>query len=158
MPNKHPAPVAEITIRAARPDDVPRIADVIAAADLPPLLIEEHLDGFVVGEQSGEIVACGGIEFYGDCAVIRSVVCDERIRGQGAGSRIARALLEHGRTAGATDLYLFTGDALPFWERHGFVEVTLDDWKEPPRACWQYQFVSQADELRAQIHTMWRRA
>jgi amino-acid N-acetyltransferase len=158
VPSKHPAPAAKMTIRTARPADVPRIAEVIAAADLPPLFIEGHLDGFVVGERGGEIVACGGIEFYGDCAVVRSVVCDERLRGQGAGSRIAGALIERGRAAGVADIYLFTGDALPFWERHGFVEVTMDDWKEPPRACWQYQFISRADELRARIHTMWRRA
>lgn len=154
----HSAPTANITFRPARATDVPRMVELIAGAHLPPLFVEEFLDGFIAGERDGEIIACGGVEMYGDCAVIRSVVVDEEGRGLGLGGRLAEMLMAHARDGGATDLYLFTADALPFWQRYGFVEVALEDWRDAPRACWQYQFISQNRNLMPDVHTMWRKA
>lgn len=154
----HAAPTANVTFRAAGATDVPRMVELIAGAHLPPLFVEEFLEGFIAAERGGEIVACGGVEMYGDCAVIRSVVVDEAGRGLGLGGRLAEMLMAHARDAGATDLYLFTADALPFWQHYGFVEVALEDWRDAPRACWQYQFISQNRNLMPDVHTMWRKA
>ena len=151
------ASIENVAFRAARPDDLPRTAELIAAAHLPPMFIEEFLGGFIAVERDGAVIACGGIEIYGDCAVIRSVVVDEAGRGLGLGGRLAEALLANARAAGASDAYLFTADALPFWQHYGFAEVTFGDWKDAPRACWQYQFLSQNRDMVPEIHTMWRR-
>jgi amino-acid N-acetyltransferase len=152
------AVATNITYRPARAGDVARMAELIAAAHLPSLFIEEYLDGFIAAQQGDEVIACGGIEIYDDCGVIRSVVVDESGRGLGLGGRLAELLMEKGRNAGVTDLFLFTADALPFWQHYGFVEVTLDAWKDPPRASWQYQFISQNHDLIPEVHTMWRKA
>jgi N-acetylglutamate synthase-like GNAT family acetyltransferase len=154
----HTAPTTNVTFRPARAADVPRMVELIASAQLPPLFVEEFLEGFIAGERAGEIIACGGVEMYGDCAVIRSVVVDEAGRGLGLGGRLAEMLMAHARDAGATDLYLFTADALPFWQHYGFVEVALEDWRDAPRVCWQYQFISQNRNLMPDVHTMWRKA
>jgi amino-acid N-acetyltransferase len=134
------------------------MTELISAANLPAIFIEEFLDGFVAAEREGELVGCGGVETYGDCAVIRSVAVDGAARGLGIGRRIAEMLMEHARAAGATDLYLFTADARPFWQRFGFADVTYEEWKAPARACWQYQFLSQNREMIPEVHGMWRRA
>lgn len=144
--------------RQAQTDDVPRMVELIARAHLPPLFIEEFLDGFIAAEQNGRLIACGGIEMYGDCGVIRSVVVDEAARGLGLGGTMAELLMAKGRAAGAADVYLFTGDALAFWAGYGFLEVTFADWKAAPRVSWQYQFVSQNHELIPDVRTMWRKA
>lgn len=151
---------AEITLRQARPNDVAALAAMIDGASLPPMFIEEFLDGFVVAERAGRIVGCGGVEMYGECAVIRSVVVEPEAQGHGLGRRVAEALMEQARAAGATDLYLFTADAWAFWKRRGFVDVPFEAWREEPRECWQYVVVSQNRELEmfANIHTMWRKA
>lgn len=154
----HAAPAANVAFRPAHAADVPRMVELIAGAQLPPLFVEEFLEGFIAGERAGEIIACGGVEMYGDCAVIRSVVVDEAGRGLGLGGRLAEMLMAHARDAGATDLYLFTADALPFWQHYGFVEVALEDWRDAPRVCWQYQFISQNRNLMPDVHTMWRKA
>ncbi len=148
----------QVNFRPAQATDIPRMAELITAAHLPPLFIEEYLDGFVAADREGDVIACGGIEVYGDCAVIRSVVVDEAGRGLGLGGKLAEMLMSNARDAGAADLYLFTADALPFWQHYGFVEVTFEDWRDAPRACWQYQFLSQNRELVPEIHTMWRKA
>lgn len=157
MPQER-ATATPVTFRRARPADVPRFVELIAGASLPPLFVEEYLDGFIAGEADGRVVACGGLEIYGDCGVIRSVVVDESARGAGAGKQIAEMLIEDARRAGARDLYLFTGDAHDFWLRFGFADVTFDDWRAPARMCWQYQFLSRNRDLGFEVHTMWRRA
>ncbi len=151
------ASTANVTFRSALAVDVPRMVELIAGANLPPLFVEEYLDGFIAAERDGEVIACGGVEMYGDCSVIRSVVVYEAGRGLGLGGRLAEMLMSKARDAGATDLYLFTADALPFWQHYGFVEVTLDDWKDRARACWQYQFISQNRDLVPEVRTMWRK-
>jgi amino-acid N-acetyltransferase len=153
-----PTASPDVVLRAARPDDIPALAEMIEQANLPPMFIEEFLDGFIVGERAGEIVSCGGLEMYGTSAVIRSVVVSPTARGTGLGGRIARGLLDRARAAGATDAYLFTMDAWEFWKHLGFVDVAFEEWREEPRECWQYVVVSQNRELEmfAPVHTMWR--
>ena len=147
-----------VSYRRAITGDLPRLAELIGSAHLPPLFIEEYLDGFIAAERGGEIWACGGLEMYEDSGVIRSVVVDERGRGLGLGRRVAEMLLADARKAGARDVYLFTGDAVSFWMLFGFVEVGLADWKTAPRLCWQYQFLSQNHDIVPDIRTMWRQA
>jgi N-acetylglutamate synthase-like GNAT family acetyltransferase len=85
-------------------------------------------------------------------------VVDPGARGLGLGGQLAERLMALARESAAADLYLFTVDAWPFWERYGFRDVTFEEWREPARACWQYQFLSQNREIVGGIHTMWRAA
>jgi amino-acid N-acetyltransferase len=147
---------ANVTLRRATEADIPRFVELIAAANLPPLFIEQYLDGFVAAVRDGAVVACGGVEFYGGSAVIRSVVVDPGAQGLGLGRSIAEMLIATARERGTTDVYLLTGDALEFWRHMGFTEITFDDWEESPRACWQYQIVTPNLEQIHGIHTMRR--
>jgi N-acetylglutamate synthase-like GNAT family acetyltransferase len=146
----------KIFYRRAVPQDVPRIVELIVGADLPPMFIEEFLGGFCVADYGGEMLGCGGNEIYGDCAVIRSIVVDGRVRGAGIGRRISELLIEDSKLAGASDLYLFTADAHAFWLHLGFVDVPFEEWREEPRACWQYRFLDTHRGL-FEVHTMWKR-
>ena len=149
---------AALVYRRGRVDDVPALAQLIVAGELPPLFIEEFAQGFVVVEHGAEIVGCGGLEVYDEaCGVIRSVVVDERVRGMRIGEKIARLLTEDALAAGIEDLYLFTMHAHAFWQRLGYVDVELDAWKMAPRVCWQYQFLSRYPEASEGVFVMWQR-
>jgi N-acetylglutamate synthase-like GNAT family acetyltransferase len=150
--------VGDVTFRRGTPEDIPRFVELIAAENLPPLFIAEFIDGFVAAEHDDAVIACGGVELYEDCAVIRSVVVDPSGRGLGRGAALAERLEADARTAGATDIYLFTGEALAFWKHRRYVEVPFEAWKRPPQLCWQYQFVTQNLELVGDAHSMWRKA
>ncbi len=158
MTSRNRPRIPGVTFRMAIEADVQRMTALIAAAALPAVFITEFLEGFVVAERDGEVVACGGVEQYEACAVIRSVVVDPAARGRGIGLEIAAMLMEMARSARASDVYLFTAEAHAFWSRLGFVDVAYEDWREPARACWQYQFLSQNRQMVPDIHTMWRQA
>ncbi len=153
-----PVRAAACHYRRGRAADVPAFAQLIIAGDLPPLFIEEFVEGFVAVEHDGEIIGCGGLEVFGDSGVIRSIVVDERGRGQNIAQEMTGLLVADARAAGISDLYLFTMHAHNFWLRLGFTDVPLDAWKELPRACWQYQFLSQFPAVATGVYSMWRAA
>jgi amino-acid N-acetyltransferase len=145
--------------RRARSEDIPQIAQLIVAGHLPPFFIEEWLGGFAVAEQDATIIATGGAELYGTNAVIRSIVVDEAARGLRLGRKISELLIADVLMAGATDIYLFTGDAHAFWQHLGFQDLPLGDWAEETRPCWQWQFMRKYGHTFAvQVYSMWKKA
>jgi amino-acid N-acetyltransferase len=146
------------TFRRGRAGDEPRFAELIIAGELPPMFISEWVEGFVAVEHAGEVIACGGLEVYDACGVLRSIVVDESARNMRIGERMAELLMEDARAAGATDLYLFTMHAAPFWRRLGYIDLPLDQWKQPARASWQYEFIAQHPEAAGDVLRMWRPA
>ena len=115
-------------LRPATPDDLAAIIALLEAVHLPPWDTEEHLHNFVVAEQGGRIVGCGGLEAYpaGSCALVRSMAVDESLRGSGLGREILEWVMEQARSLGLSNFYLFTMTARDFYLKFGFADVTLD--------------------------------
>ncbi len=146
-----------ITYRHATHDDIAAITAVLEAAHLPARELEPFVESFIVAEKDGAVVACGGVEIHDDTAVIRSVAVDESMRGSGVGRALSMKLLAYALGRGSNDLYLFTADAWQFWQKIGFRDISLDDWRQPARRSWQYEFVSKNEEFVRSINlrTMW---
>lgn len=136
-----PPSAADVRLRRGRSDDVPLLAGLIARAHLPPIFIAEWIEGFAVAEHEGGVLACGGLEMYGACAVIRSVAVEEAARGLGLGRRLSELLVEDATASGASAVYLFTQDAHGFWLKLGFADIDPGNWPEAARACWQHRYV-----------------
>jgi amino-acid N-acetyltransferase len=134
-------PAHELVVRRGEPRDVPRLAELILGADLPPLFIEEFVAGFVVVEHQGTVIAGAGGEPYEDTAVVRSVVVDRPARGLGLGRVMSDLVIADLRLAGARDIYLVTVDARPFWEHMGFADAPLETWRGPARISWQHRYL-----------------
>jgi amino-acid N-acetyltransferase len=141
-------------LRTARPEDIPAIESLIRSESLPAMEVEEWLDTFFVLEEAGEIVACAGIERYGDCAVLRSVVIAESIRGTGEGDRLTQHALDWAKADGAKRCYLFTMTAEAFFNRYGFERCALEDFEEAARQSWQWRGVSGQEQLRQMLTPM----
>ncbi len=151
-----PIDPAAVIIRRGRIEDVPALVQLIVHGELPPLFIEEFVEGFCVAEHRGQLIACGGNEYYGpECAVIRSVVAHERARGLRLGGRVARLLVEDARAFGAKDIYLFTMHAADFWRHIGFRDHPLDRWRPEVRVNWQYIFCSTFLDAARDVKAMW---
>jgi amino-acid N-acetyltransferase len=146
-----------ITYRTAKLDDIPAMTATLDRAGLPARLIEPYIDTFIVGESGGVIVACGGIEVHDDTAVLRSVAVDEGLRGSSVGHNISDLLIDLAVSRQVVDIYLFTGDVWTFWQKQGFVTISLEDWREPARACWQFEYVDANREWAESfgLRTMW---
>ena len=135
-----------VSIRSARPSDIPRLAALLAAGtlrggedatDLDPyrMALDEitAADGneLLVAELDSEVVGmCQLIMFRhlqergGRCAEIESVHVDERHRSAGIGGALLETAIERAAAAGCYRVQLTSNKsrtaAHRFYERHGF--------------------------------------
>ena len=114
-----------ISVRPARPDDLPLVQDLLLAADLPIDGIEEQFgDAYAVAEAGGEMIGAEGIETYGDAGLLRSAVVDPSWRGRGVGDALTRDRLAWAKARGLREVYLLTTTAADYFPRYGFVRVS----------------------------------
>lgn len=95
----------------------------LQAAELPIDDLEQTGRVFFRFADQGRIVGFGGMEPYGDCALLRSVVVLPDQRGRGYGEAISRRLLDEAGRGGARAVYLLTERAAAFFEHLGFAKV-----------------------------------
>ena len=89
-----------------------------------------HLDGnqFVLYRNgSGRIIGSGGLEFYGDYCLLRSVAVAREFRKQGYGEKIAEDLINRARERSVSGVYLLTETAENFFTKYGFKKQSRQD-------------------------------
>ena len=126
------------------------------AEHLPAFRTGEFLDTFWVLEREGRLVACVGLEVYGEAALLRSVITSPELRGQGYGDVLVQRAFLEAQLRGVKRLYLFTMDKAPFFARHGFERCTMDDFEPAARQCSQYQILAEHPEVAAILTAMRR--
>jgi len=103
-------------LRIGTESDVPSVHQLIAAnvanGHLLPRTREEiamHIERFVVAVVDGGLIGCGELAPLSDnVAEVRSLVVDERWRGQGTGAGLVNAVADRGRALGFLTLSAFT--------------------------------------------------
>lgn len=100
--------------------DVPAIEAMLVKAKLSIVGVRRHIAHFRLGKRDGEIMAVGGLEIYGERALLRSIAVDAEQRNQAYGKQIVRDLCQSAQLAGIRDVYLKTVSARPFFDGLGF--------------------------------------
>ncbi|HKQ31264.1 MAG TPA: N-acetyltransferase [Burkholderiales bacterium] len=131
-----PASVAP-QVRPAAIHDVPEIHHLLelyaAQGNLLPRTMSEmykHLRDFFVIEMDGRVAACGALEiFTEDLGEVRSLVVDDKYKGQGFGRAMVERILEEARTIGLQRIMALT--YVPaFFHKLGFQTVDKDTLPE----------------------------
>lgn len=73
------------------------------------------------------LVGSGGLEFYGNLALLRSLAVSPELRGQQVGKEIVGQLLEYAKQHGIHEVYLLTQTASFFFQKMGFKPVTREN-------------------------------
>ncbi|USS44327.1 arsenic resistance N-acetyltransferase ArsN2 (plasmid) [Burkholderia glumae] len=127
-------------IRPASVDDLASIETLLHQSGLPIVSVSDHLQNFVVAVEGYAICGCGGIEHYGDSALLRSIAVAEHARNSGLGLRIVSQLTSTCRSLQVRSLVLLTTTAENYFARQGFERVARDD--VPPLVLASRQFQS----------------
>lgn len=148
-------------IRPALPADVPDILslvnDHVRQGDLLPrtaVSIRETLDDWLVGEdEGGDIVACVSLLFYTDAlAEVRSLAVADKVKGQGWGRTIVKALITQAKMRGVPTLFALTR-AVGFFQRAGFAISTMERFPEKVwRDCHACPLLDACDETAVVLH------
>lgn len=81
---------------------------------------------FEAQTSTGATVGWGGLEQYGNQAILRSVVVNSVLRGLGTGRIMVDALIDEARQQGLSQLWLLTQSAEGFFAKLGFETVPRD--------------------------------
>jgi GNAT superfamily N-acetyltransferase len=86
-----------VSIERAKRKDGPSILQLLSAAQLPVDGLIDHLHSAVIARaDGGVVVGRAALEIYADGALLRSVVVDDGVHGQGIGTRLTTAALDPG--------------------------------------------------------------
>lgn len=110
----------EMFLRRAVPTDLDAITSLLNECDLLELEFEKHLANFIVLIRQGKLIGCGGMEIYGDAALMRSVAIHPLFQRLGLGELVYGALEIDARMRFLTEAFLFTFEAKTFFERRGY--------------------------------------
>jgi amino-acid N-acetyltransferase len=111
-----------VQIRAAAADDLARVVKLVERGGLPTAGVSDQFpQGYVVANQDGEVLGCGGLEVYGNVGLLRSVAVAENVRGQGFGRALVADRLAAARGAKLEAVYVLTTTASDHFSGLGFV-------------------------------------
>ena len=131
--------MTDVTIEPATSADLAAVATLLGACQLPfDDLAPERMADFVLARAGGRIVATGGLERYGEVALLRSLAVAPDFRGRGLAERIWSSLRAAAIDRGVTRLFLLTTTAEALFVRWGFRRVSRDDVPEAVRTTQEF--------------------
>lgn len=78
-------------------------------------------------DEAGELIGSGGLEMYGDSALLRSVAVKENARGKELGKKIVDDLVAQARNSKISNIFLLTETAKDFFTKKGFTIVSREE-------------------------------
>lgn len=90
------------------------------------------------------LVGSGGLEFYGNKALLRSLAVSQTMRSQSLGKQIVEDLLQQVKESGKKEIYLLTTTAYFFFLKFGFKEIQRDEVPEEIKSSTEFSEVCPA--------------
>jgi N-acetylglutamate synthase-like GNAT family acetyltransferase len=126
------------TSRVASAEDIARISALLEASELPTSDLADSRPEFVVVEDGSTLLGVGGLERFGDVALLRSLAVTQARRGSGIGGDLVRELERLARERGVREIILLTQTAEPFFASRGYRTIARDGL--PPALLATAQF------------------
>lgn len=148
-------------IRAAKPTDVPGILSLIEQhvqqGDLlprSPQSVRETLDNWLIGKDDEDaLVACVSLHRYTPAlAEVRSLAVSDKVKGQGYGRTIVKALIAEATRRNIPTLFALTR-VVPFFQKLGFQTTNKERFPEKVwRDCQACPVYHNCDETAVFMH------
>jgi arsenate reductase len=122
--------MSAIEIRAAAPESLALVVDVLRQCDLPHAdLAEAHMADFVLAFAADRLVGVAGIERAGDHGLLRSVAVLPPQRGMGVARQLVAACEAHAAALGLRVLVLIAADqtAAQYFTHLGYATATREE-------------------------------
>lgn len=95
-------------------------------------------------DSAGDIVGSGGLEIYGEAALLRSVAVRESERGKQVGKQIVKDVLARAHEQKIRSIFLLTETAHDFFLKEGFLDLSRDEVPSNIKASTEFSFVCPA--------------
>ena len=135
------------TIERAHREDLAHVLALLERHSLPVDGASAMGESLVVARLDGQIVGAAGLEFYADGALLRSVVVDARVQGQGLGQQLTEAALALARARDERAVFLLTTTADRLFPRFGYERITREDVPESVRQSIEFESACPASAI-----------
>lgn len=114
-------------MREAGAADTNGIVALLQQINLGPAGVLTPGSRYWIAEESGRIIGVVGLEYGPEAVLLRSAGVLPEQRGKHIGTHLVELALANARADGIQHVYLFSTGAGAYWQRHGFVEVAVDE-------------------------------
>ena len=126
-------------IHRATPHDWPKLATLLATADLPLAGAQANLSVFFLAFRDDVLIGSAGLERYGDTALLRSVAVAAPERGHGLGQALVQRMLAYAASLGVRQVVLLMTTATYFFLRFGFQPISRTEFPMTAQASVEFQ-------------------
>jgi amino-acid N-acetyltransferase len=116
---------SELRVVVAETAQRPAILALLRENDLPVSDLDENKTLFACLNE-GSVIGTGGLEFFGDHALLRSISIKKDLQRKGLGKFIVAELEKIARQKGIRYLYLLTTTAKDFFTKEGYETVARE--------------------------------
>jgi len=127
-----------LTLQRADEETLPYVEALLGENDLPNRDVRDGPGTFYVAYDGDDAVGVGGIETYGSDGLLRSVVVDRTVRGEGLGTALCDRLERRAAVAGVETLYLLTTTAAGFFAGRGYDDIDREEAPEAIRSTTEF--------------------
>jgi len=134
----------QMSVRQARPGDLPALRELLSLCGLPFDGVPDHLNAFLVALDQGRLTGSVGVERYGADGLLRSLAVHPDYRGRSLGTHLTRRALREARRLGLRRVFLLTETASEYFLRLQFRRVPRQ--QAPPAVQASVEFASVCPE------------
>lgn len=89
-------------------------------------------------DDAKQTIGVGGLEIYGDQALLRSVAVNKQMQKKGLGTRIVAHIGQQAKNSGISRLFLLTTTAREFFESLGYQLIKREDFPKALKQTEQF--------------------
>lgn len=131
----------QTTISRATANQRQAIIQLLQAEKLPVDDLPASLDNFFVATEDDKVIGAIGLELYGDCGLLRSMVVDKEHRNKNIASGLVQWLENDVESKGINCIYLLTETAPQYFERKGYQKITRNEVPTELKASSEFSHV-----------------
>lgn len=135
------------TITQAYPGQRQAIIQLLQAEGLPVEDLPASFEHFFVAIDNEKVIGAIGLERYGDCGLLRSLVVDKAYRNKSIASLLMQALEKSAADMGITTMYLLTETAPQYFAKKGYQKCGRDDVPAELKASSEFSYVCPVSAL-----------
>jgi amino-acid N-acetyltransferase len=123
------------------------IIQLLQAEKLPVDDLPLTLDNFFVATEDNTVIGAIGLELFGNCGLLRSLVVSREHRNKRIASHLVQELENHAASAGISCMYLLTETAPQYFERKGYHKLTRDEVPTAIKTSSEFSHVCPASAI-----------
>ena len=119
----------------------PQIISLLEKEKLPKDDLASVLENFFIVKNGNNLIGAIGLEQYGNCGLLRSMVVDPQYRNKNIASELVQLVEKHAVSLGIGEIFLLTETAATYFIKRGYRQMLREEVPESVQASSEFRSV-----------------